>query len=410
MRVLFLNRYFHPDESASSRLLSDLAFSLAERGYEVHIICSRQLYGSAEARMPPRETIRGVVVHRLWTTRFGRRWLPGRALDYASFYFTCGIALLWLLRRADIVVAKTDPPLISIVASVATRCKRAVLVNWLQDVFPEVASALGANPLPPVLDRLLRRLRDASLRSAACNVVLGIRMRDYLGSRIGAGVNFKVIANWADPDELQSKPVDDSAMRARFGLTGKFVVGYSGNLGRAHEIETLLGAAEALRSDAEIAFLFVGGGVTMDKLKSRVAERRLPNFSFLPYQARDALTDSLAAADVHLVSLIPALEGLIVPSKFYGILAAGRPVLFVGDLDGEVARVIRHSHCGISAAAGNSADLAAAICRMREDAFARAAMGAAARQLLCARYSKRLAIERWNDLLAEVHNFETARG
>jgi colanic acid biosynthesis glycosyl transferase WcaI len=408
-RLYFVNRFFYPDESATSQLLSDLAFGLTQSGYEVHIVCSRQLYDSAGARMPAQETIQGVFVHRLWTTRFGRHWLPGRALDYASFYFVCGIALLRVLRRFDIVVAKTDPPLISIVAWCAARLKHAVLVNWLQDVFPEVASALGANPLPAVLDRLLRRLRDCSLRAAACNVVLGDRMRDYLRSRIGAGTKFKVIDNWADPDVLQPKPAGDSAMRARLGLAGKFVVGYSGNLGRAHEIDTLVGAAEALRSDAEIAFLFVGGGVKMTELKSQVAERWLPGFSFLPYQPRGGLTDSLAAADLHLVSLIPALEGLIVPSKFYGILAAGRPVLFVGDPDGELARIIRQAHCGLVAVAGNSADLVAAICRMKNDAFAREAMGAAARELLCTRFSKRRAIERWTDLLADVRNSGTGR-
>jgi colanic acid biosynthesis glycosyl transferase WcaI len=401
-RVYFVNRYFFPDESASSQLLSDLAFGLAEHGYEVHIICSRQLYDSAAARLPAEETIRGVVVHRLWTTRFGRRQLPGRALDYVSFYLTCCIVLLRRLRRSDMVVAKTDPPLISIVAWFAARLKRAVLINWLQDVFPEVASALGANPLPEALNRLLRRLRDASLRAAACNVVLGSRMREHLSVPRLRAARLEIIENWADENELQPKPVGESAIRARLGLTGKFVLGYSGNLGRAHEIETLLGAADALRSDAQIAFLFIGAGVKMDELKSQVAERGLSNFSFLPHQARERLADSLAAADAHLVSLIPQLEGLIVPSKFYGILAAGRPVLFVGDPDGELARIIRESHCGLVAAAGNSAELVAAIHQMTNDASARESMGRAARELLGARFSKRRAIERWSDLMKEA--------
>jgi len=354
-RVYFVNRYFYPDESATSQLLSDLAFWLARDGHDVHVVCSRQLYGSAEARLPAKEAIRGVTVHRVWTTRFGRRHLLGRALDYGSYYLTCAVTLLRLLRRRDLVVAKTDPPLISIVAWAAARARHAALINWLQDVFPEIASRLAANPLPDALNRPLQRLRDGSLRAAACNVVLGERMRGYLSARsAAAAAKFTVIENWADDDGPPPKPSAQSALRARLDLGAKFIVGYSGNLGRAHEFQTVLGAAQALQTDDSIAFLFIGGGVKMDELEALVAQRDLKNFHFLPYQPRDTLADSLAASDVHLVSLLPALEGLIVPSKFYGILAAGRPVVFVGDPDGELARIIREAGCGHVVAAGDS--------------------------------------------------------
>jgi len=399
-RVYFVNRYFYPDESATSQLLSDLAFGLAQNGYEVHIVCSRQLYDAAEAELPPREAIRGVIAHRLWTTRFGRRRLLGRALDYASFYFTCALALLRLLQRSDIVVAKTDPPLLSIVAWGAAGLKRAVLINWLQDVFPEVATELGANPLPAALDRVLRRLRDASWRAAACNVVLGDRMRDYLCSRLGSGANCKVIQNWADAG-LRPKNRSDSALRARLNLGDDLVVGYSGNLGRAHEYDTVLSATETLREHA-VAFLFIGGGAKMDMLKDLVEQRRLTKFHFLPYQPRHSLSDTLAAADVHLVSLIPSLEGLIVPSKFYGILAAGRPVVFIGDPNGDLAPIIRESGCGVVVAAGDSIGLVQAILALKRDSAMRQAMGAAARELLCSRFSSNRALAAWTALLDET--------
>jgi colanic acid biosynthesis glycosyl transferase WcaI len=400
-RVVLLNRYFYPDESATAQLLADLAFGLAERGYDVHIICSRQLYGTPESRLAASETVRGVVIHRIWTTRFGRRRLWGRAFDYASFYVTCAIALLRLLRTSDIVVAKTDPPLASIVAALAARCKGALLVNWLQDIFPEVASQLGANPLPASLDRALRSLRDASLRSAEVNIVLGSRMLEYISARVPAR-KCRVIENWADGESLRPKLPGDSVLRRRLGLADKFVIGYSGNLGRAHEIETVLGAAETLSAEDRVAFLFIGGGVKMEELKASVERRSLANFHFLPYQPREQLEDSLAAADVHLVSLIPSLEGLIVPSKFYGILAAGRPVVFVGDPDGELARIIAKSRCGRVVAIGHADDLRAAIDELRTAADLRLAMGLAARDLLCSRFSTRRALSRWIEVLDEI--------
>jgi colanic acid biosynthesis glycosyl transferase WcaI len=412
-RVFFVNRYFYPDESATSQLLSDLAFGLAQSGCDVHIVCSRQLYGTPGAGLPASEVIRGVIVHRLWTTRFGRRNLFGRALDYVSFYATCAVALLRLVRRSDIVVAKTDPPLISLVAVMATRCRGAILVNWLQDVFPEVASALGASPLPAVLDRLLRSWRDASLRVAAANIVIGKRMREYL---VGRGIppnTMHVIENWALANTSRPKDSDESELRARLGLGGKFVVGYSGNLGRAHEHRIFLEAALALQSDGNVQFLFIGGGIRMDALRTMAEQRHLSNMRFLPYQPRESLEDSLAAADVHLVSLLPSLEGLIVPSKFYGVLAAGRPVVFVGDPEGELSRVIRESRCGFVVAVGDSADLAAAIRRLQNDVDQRASMGTAARDLLSARFGAPRALTSWialvNHLQASPVNAARAR-
>jgi colanic acid biosynthesis glycosyl transferase WcaI len=400
VRLFFVNRYFYPDESATSQLLSDLAFGLRESGYEVHILCSRQLYGAAGSRLAAHEIIRGVVVHRLWTTRFGRHRLLGRAIDYGSFYVSCAVALLRLLRRSDIVVAKTDPPLVSVAVAAVAGFKQGVLVNWLQDVFPEVATQVGVNPLPARLDRWLRKLRDASLQAATVNVVLGGRMRDYLIARGVPAQKIQVIENWSDM--LAFKTTDDSLLRSRLGFQQKFVVGYSGNLGRAHEYATLLGAAEALRGDPHIVFLMIGGGIQMEALQSQVALRQLRNVHFLPYQPRESLADSLAAADVHLVNLIPALEGLIVPSKFYGVLAAARPVVFVGDPDGELARIIRQSGCGLVVGAGDSDALVQVIQRLKNGTSERQAMGAAARQLLCARFSTGRALAAWTVLLHNV--------
>jgi colanic acid biosynthesis glycosyl transferase WcaI len=401
-RIVFINRYFYPDQSATAQLLADLAFGLAANGWEIHVVCARQLYEAPKAILPARETIRGVLVHRIWTTRFGRAKLSGRALDYISFYVSCTIALQRLLRRDDVIVAMTDPPLISIIAFAVARLKRAILVNWLQDIFPEVASRLGTSPLPSGFDEVLSYLRDVSLRAATMNVVLGSRMKEYLGGRHLPPENIRIMENWADADLVRPQCARNSRLRAQMGLAEKFVVGYSGNLGRVHEYDTLVGAAELLRVDERVAFLFIGGGVKMNGLKAVVAQRQLENFHFLPYQPRENLEDSLAAADVHLASLIPALEGLIVPSKFYGILAAGRPVIFVGDGDGELARVICAAGCGLVVETDNTAKLSAAIRELQGDNDRRHAMGVAARDLLCSRFSSKRALDSWATLLVDV--------
>lgn len=400
VRVVFVNRYFFPDVSATSQMLFDLSCRLVQRGVQVHVVCSDQLYDDPGAKLPAQETVHGVRVHRTWTSRFGRDRLLGRAVDYASFYVTASAKLLGLLRRGDTVVAKTDPPLISIVAAAVARIKGARLVNWLQDVFPEVASHLGANPLPAWLDNQLKRLRDHSLHAAQTNVVLGTRMQEHLEGRRIPRAKIRIIENWADDGAVTPKTVESCDLRARLGIGDKFVVAYSGNLGRAHEFETLLGAAECLRTQADILFLMIGGGAKMQQLQAAVTGKQLQNFHFLPYQPRELLADSLAAADVHVACLLPQLEGLIVPSKFYGILAAGRPAIFIGDTDGELARVIKDAQCGATVAIGDAGELVAVIRHLSANVSIREQMGERARALFVERYTVGRATRQWLEALA----------
>jgi glycosyltransferase involved in cell wall biosynthesis len=366
-RLIFINRFFYPDISATSQILFDLTTRLAKEGYEVHVICSRQRYDDPNANLPANDSVDGVTVHRVRTTRFGRRYLKGRALDYASFYLTASAKLFALARSGDIVIAKTDPPLISIPAAIISKLRGAQLINWLQDVFPEVASQLGANPLPYWLDSILHGLRNWSLRRATTNVVLGTRMREYLETCGIPSSQLQIIENWADDKAIQPITPEQSALRTRLELQGKFVVAYSGNMGRAHDYETILGAAQRLVKERDIVFLMIGGGVKFEELRREADGRGFSNFVFLPYQAREALADSLAAADIHLACLIPSLEGLIVPSKFYGILAAGRPIIFIGDPDGELARVISKCDCGVAVRQGDADGLVSEIWRLSKD-------------------------------------------
>jgi glycosyltransferase involved in cell wall biosynthesis len=398
-KIVFVNRFFHPDQSATAQLLTDLASALARSGFNVHVICSRQLYDDPSVRLPARDLIGGVSVRRIWTTRFGRVRLVGRALDYATFYLSSAWALMRLLQRGDTVVAKTDPPLISIMAMLAAKLKGARQINWLQDIFPEVASMLGANPLPRPIDGMLRRCRDVSLHYAETNVVLGARMRDKLEAVGISPQRIQVIENWAELDPGEPKPVSHSALRSELRLQDRFVVGYSGNLGRAHEFETLLDAAEKLHNVSDIVFLMIGGGVGMTQLARAVQERGLENFRFLPYRPRASVADTLAASDVHWVSLLPTLEGLIVPSKFYGILAAARPVIFVGDLDGELAREIRAGDCGAAVSVTDADGLVACILAWKADPAQCELMGGRGYERYRERYSARRAFDQWVRIL-----------
>jgi glycosyltransferase involved in cell wall biosynthesis len=403
VKLIFLNRYFHPDISATSQMLSSLAFHLAAEGAEVHVITSRQRYDDPAARLPPREALHGVDAHRVWTSRFGRTHMAGRAIDYLTFYLSAALALALLARRGDVVVAKTDPPLIGVPAAVIARVRGARLVNWLQDVFPEVAARTGVRLARGAAGALLRALRNRSLRSAVVNVVIGERMHAELRSIPGlASARFAVIHNWADGAAIVPVAADANPLREAWGLKGRFVVAYSGNMGRVHEFETILGAAGRLRERPGIVFLFIGDGHQRAWIEREATGRNLANVRFQPYQPRQGLGESLGVADLHLTSLQPAMEGLLVPSKVYGILASGRPVLHVGEAAGEVGRILSDARAGFTVATGDPGLLAQRIEALESDPALRAELGANARIAFDALYGQGIAHAQWSRLLQEA--------
>jgi glycosyltransferase involved in cell wall biosynthesis len=402
-KYVFVNRFFYPDHSATSQILSDLAFSLADAGHDVHVVCSRQLYDSPAAELPTVELINGVRVHRAWSTRFGRGRLIGRALDYLSFYVGACLCLLAVADARSVVVVKTDPPMVSVPAALVCWLRGATMINWLQDLFPEVAAALGMKLLSGRLGYFLQGLRDTSLRRARFNVVLGRRMAARLEARGISAASLQTIANWSDNESIEPIAHDQNPLVDQWGLTDRFVVMYSGNMGRAHEFGTVLDAAELLQeSHPRVVFLFVGGGAQHTTIVGLVEARNLNNVEFRTYQPRAMLASSLSVGHIHLISQEPATEGLIVPSKFYGILAAGRPTLFVGDCTGEVAEVIQREHIGVSVRIGDAKGMVGAIARYAEAPEQLAHEGRAARLLLLRRYAKMRALRTWHELLAEA--------
>jgi colanic acid biosynthesis glycosyl transferase WcaI len=400
-KLIFVNRYAHPDHSATSQMVSDLAFRLGATGCDVVLIASRQCYDNPGAALPAREAIGGVAIRRVWTSRFGRGWLLGRAFDYLSFYLTAAVAVLRTARRGDIVVVKTDPPMLSVVIGPLARMRGAAVVNWLQDVFPEVAVALGVSGFGGAFGKVARGLRNVSLRRAAMNVAIGVRMSVLVRTQGVPRDQIAVIPNWAD-DAIHPLAHADNPLRGEWALAGKFVVAYSGNLGRAHEFQTILDAAEQLRAEPDIIFLFIGGGYQRGALEAQARARGLANVRSVGYQPSEFLSQSLGVADVHWISLRPELEGLIVPSKIYGVMAAGRPALMVGDPDGEIGRLLRLHECGMTVPVGAGVALAEAILRLRDAADLREAMGHRARSAYEENFTPAHGFGKWQRLLARV--------
>lgn len=407
--IVFVNRFFHPDESATSQMLTDLAFDLAETGHTVRVVTSR-LHNGGKGLLPRQETIKDVEVFRVASRgqmRSGRRW---KLLAYLSFYPSAFVALMRLVRKDDVVVTKTDPPLIAIIAMMVTVFRGASLVTWLQDLYPEVAIELKAPLFSGRIGAFLVKRRNIALKFARANVVIGELMAKRLERSGILAPNIHVVQNWADDLAIQQINSQQSKIRQRWGLDrNTFVVGYSGNLGRAHEMDTVLEASTILR-DSDVRFLVVGGGHTNELLRAVVKKRGLTNFIFEPHQPREALSDVLAAADAHWLSLRPELEGLIVPSKFYGILASGRPVLAVTSKSGEIASEVRKHNCGFVIAPGDHEEFVSVIERLMRDPELCIQTGNAARHASITRFSKNAALTAWSNVISSLDLIEPEDG
>jgi colanic acid biosynthesis glycosyl transferase WcaI len=402
-RLICVNRFYYPDHSATAQMLTDVAAGLAAKGWDVTVITSRLSYDDPGLTYPARSQQDGVRIIRVATTRFGRAGLLGRAADYASFYLSSFFALMRHARGGAVVVIKTDPPLLSVPLGLAARLKGAKRVNWLQDIFPEAAAELGLGLARGPVGSVARVLRNLSLKRADHTVVIGPRMAKRVAEMGVLRARITEIQNFCDEASIVPVEPADNPLRPAWGIApNDFVVGYSGNLGRAHDLSTFLGAAERLRDETSIRFLFIGGGHLRRELEREASARGLTSILTKPYQPREDLARSLSVPDVHWLSLRPELEGLILPSKFYGIAAAGRPMIMVGDTQGDISQWATTHQFGYAVPVGAPEAFVKAVLQLRLDKVRTQNMGRNARTFL-ERHARRAdLIERWSETLDRV--------
>jgi glycosyltransferase involved in cell wall biosynthesis len=392
LRIILLNQFYAPDGAATAQMLGDLGAGLAAAGHEVMAVCSNRSYANPHHVYRREETIEGVRVHRVRSTPFGRSSRIGRLVDY--FIFLSGA--VWRLLfgpRADIVVVLTTPPMIAYAALLVRRIRRFKVVFWSMDVYPDVAFALEAIRKGSVSGGLLAGISHRTLRAADVTVALGESMAERL--RLGGATRIEVIHNWADERAITPRDWRDSA--------GRFIILYSGNLGLAHEFDTVIDAARRLEGTMpEVIFKFIGGGPRYRDV--RTAAGTLANVEFHDYVDRSRLGETLSAADVHLITLRSNVAGLLVPSKIYGILAAGRPTIYVGPDEGEVADIVREGNCGVRVANGDVEKLIEAVRDYARDPIRREREGRNARAIFERRFTREKSVQQFRRVLESLND------
>jgi len=393
-RLTFVSLYYWPDEGAVPRLLTELAEDCAAAGHTVTALASRGRYLRFDRRpLPPREVHGAVAIDRLPGTTFGRGSRLGRVSDYATFLASV-VARLLLSPPDGVWLCVSSPPMLAAAVAAAARIRRRRFVYKVEDLFPDLALALGAIRPGPVA-RLAARASAFSLRRASAVVAIDESMAERL-RRAAPGGRVSVIENWADGAALAPAPAEGARFRSESAWDGRFVALYSGNLGLSHRFTEVVEAARLL---PDILLVMCGEGPRLEE--TRRAAEGLPNVVFRPPVAPPEVAALHAAADVLLVTLDPRAEGLVVPSKFYSALAAGKPVLYVGGGRDGIAKVIREADIGWVVPPDPRA-IADSLSRARSEPEENRRRGERARRLLEERFDRRRASGRWLELLRRV--------
>ena len=399
MRILLFNEYYPPDTSATAKMAEQVAEALA-RKHCVTVLAGRPSYDPTEVyawRLLRREIRNGITVERVGSTAYTRHRMRRRVANYLS-YLALAVPRA-LAVRADVVLAMTDPPVAGIAAAAVARLAGRPFVYNIRDLYPDMA--LGGEIVQPSkwIDRW-EALHRRALKSAARVIVLGDDMRERILSKGVAPDRVAVVRDGTSLPFTSPDPGDPESQRVLCEIRGpfSFVVLHAGNLGFYGAWDTLIEAAKMLH-DENIGFVFVGDGAQKRKIEESAAG--LPNVRFLPFRPASQIPLVMLAGDVHVITIRRGLEGVVVPSKLYSTLAAGRPVLAVAAANSDVARIAARSDCGVAADPDDPMAVAAAILRMRDDPARVAEMGARARAA-ASNYARVTELQRFTEILVQV--------
>ena len=430
LRVLVLNQVFWPDVAATAQHAYDLSKYLCSHGCEVSVIASRSIYGQAGSVLPSDESVDGIKIYRVAASAFGKRSIASRTVDFVSFNVTCLVKAL-ALSRHDVVICLTTPPFIALIGPILRLTKGTRFVFWTMDLYPDVPLAAGVIKPGSIAHRLFDLLDRFCLRHADKVVVLGRCMRERVLAKGIDARHVAMISPWADPEEVLSGPsrrfeppvqtwaelcrteplvtrptLACNAFRSEWNIGDRFVVEYSGNCGVGHDVSAVCQAMLTLREDDGIRWVFAGGGATRPRIQEFVARHDIRNVVMRPYERRERLGELISLGDAHMVLVADGFDGLLVPSKFYGVMAAGRPTLYVGPSGSEVARVIEEQQCGYIIPNEDGPALVRAIRELRREPTAALAMGLRGRRALERFYSMQICCAHWARLLDVVAGHE----
>ena len=392
--VVILNQYYIPDVASTGHLLAELARELVRMGRRVSVLTCFPSYGPRETWVdcPAQETLEGVSVRRLRTTRFRKDSTVGRLANSFTFLVPLALRLLFTRTRGRVFMYTSNPPFLGLIGGAISLVRPHPYVVLLHDSYPQIPVLIGKLRKGSLIERAWHVANRLLYRRAERTIVLCEGAKDLIVNAYGVDpARVHVVHNWADPTALVPVPKAESAFARAHGYDRTFTLLYSGNLGLYYEFDTLLEAAKRLSHDRDFRLVFVGSGGKRQYIADRIAAMGLTNVDMHQYQPFETLNDSLNACDASLVTIAPGVEGISFPSKLYSSLAVGKPVLALSEAGGELQRIMSDSGAGLWSPIGDVDALIANIRRLRDDRAGSESMGRRARELMEQRYTIRAA-------------------
>jgi len=400
-KVMILNQYYAPDVASTGHLLHELATDLAKQGFGVRVLTCRPCYGPPETWVacPLREHKDGVSVRRMWSTRFSKDRMVGRALNIVTFFVPLFFRMLFTSKRDYVYLYTTNPPFLGIIGALVSLLRAHRYVQLLHDSHPQLGVWVGKVKRGSMVERIWHRLNRVMYRRASRTIVLCEAAKSLVAEAYGIPRSkIDVIHNWADPASLTPKPKSESEFAKAHGLVEPFTLMYSGNLGLYYEFETVLEAAERLR-DENFRLVLVGSGGRKQWIAEEIERRKLKNTLLLPYQPFEKLSDSLSASDAQLVTIAKGIEGISFPSKLYSALAVARPIIALSEPNSEMRNMVEGAGVGRWFPIGDADALVAGLRQMMADKAGCERMGLGARALLETTYTLPIAARAYGEVL-----------
>lgn len=364
--IVMCTNHFYPDLSSGGRLLADLAIGLTN-DFRVSVITTYSDYNSKKSTLT-QEVYNDVHIERLQATSFSRQKILGRLINELTFCFAVSWRLLFS-PKPSLIYALSSPPLLPFFIAMISSLRKVPYVFVLMDIFPDAAVAIGLIRQDSLIARFWSWFTCVSLIKSKHVVVLGRCMRDVVSDKVyPKKVEISIIHNWCDKNKTFPIAREKNPFFSEYPhLKDKFIVMYSGNLGRFQDFESILSCANSLLDQEGIHIIIAGNGVRREWLAKEITKQKLGNVSLLPFVPSEELNALLNAADLGLVTLERGMEGLGVPSKFYPLIAAGKPILALMGKKSEVALLIEEEQIGIVVEQGDITGLVSAVSQFFSD-------------------------------------------
>jgi colanic acid biosynthesis glycosyl transferase WcaI len=391
-RLWVVSELYYPEETSTGYYMTRIAEGLVE-SFDVCAVSGLPNYLYRDSAAPKRETHKGVRIHRLSATRFDKNRIFLKALNMLTLGLSVFLFSLRNFRKYDRVLVVTTPPTLPFFVAIASLLKGTGMTLLIHDTYPEILSAAGKLRPDSVAFSLLQSLKNWIYKIAEKIIVVGRDMEALARNQTG-GLDTEIIniPNWAELETVRPDPEAGKRFRLAHGLERNFVVLYAGNMGYPNDLETIVGAAELLRDERTIRFVFLGSGAKLPWLKRRVAELALTNVVILDPRPREEQNEFLSGCDLGIVSLVPEMKGVSVPSRTYNLLASGKPIIGIVDSESEVGRIILEFQIGAVIANGDPKGFSEAVRRFAESPEELDQMGKRAREIALTEYDQETAL------------------